>query len=163
VQIWSQLSCAAGGIGEPPGQLPSTSCRLHKSSTARDLFKVTYSIPGSNRRWLENDTICHWFNWLAEEQGKIVAQLFKLIGNCWQWCWEFDTGATLVPPLGFEDPPTIEFLHTARGSLAGQQKKKYQEANTCAVTLRLPLHSTYNAFREFMTSGIVNSPHSGVA
>ncbi|KAK6321213.1 hypothetical protein J4Q44_G00081890 [Coregonus suidteri] len=68
VQIWSQLSCAAGGIGEPPGQLPSTSCRLHKSSTARDLFKVTYSIPGSNRRWLENDTICHWFNWLAEEQ-----------------------------------------------------------------------------------------------
>lgn len=71
---------------------------------------------------------------------------------------EVATGATVVPPLGFEDTPTIEFLHTARGLLAGQQKKKYPEANTCAVTLRLPLHSTYNAFREFMTSGIVNSP-----
>ncbi|XP_029595761.1 G2/M phase-specific E3 ubiquitin-protein ligase-like [Salmo trutta] len=131
-----------------------------KPPTARDLwdlFKVTYSIPGGNRRCLENDTICHWFNWLAEVQdGECPPLTVAMV-------LEFATGATVVPPLGFEDTPTIEFLHTARGRLAGQQKKKYPEANTCAVTLRLPLHSTYNAFREFMTSGIVNSPHFGVA
>ncbi|XP_038866044.1 G2/M phase-specific E3 ubiquitin-protein ligase-like isoform X2 [Salvelinus namaycush] len=96
----------------------------------RDLFTVTYSIPCGNRRCLENDTICHWFNWLAEVQVVMV--------------FEFATGATVVPPLGFEDTATIEFLHKARGRLAGQQKKTYPEANTCAVTLRLPLHSTYN-------------------
>ena len=76
---------------------------------------------------------------------------------------EFATGATVLPPLGFEDTPTIEFLHTARGRLAGQQKKKYPESKTCAVTLRLPLHSTYIAFREFMTAGIVKFPHFRVA
>uniref|UniRef100_A0A8C8ELS6 HECT domain-containing protein n=1 Tax=Oncorhynchus tshawytscha TaxID=74940 RepID=A0A8C8ELS6_ONCTS len=100
-----------------------------KPSTASDLwdlFKVTHSIHGGNRRCLENDTI-------------LVMVL------------EFATGATVLPPLGFEDTPIIEFLHT------------YPESNTCAVTLRLPLHSTYNAFREFMTSGIVKSPHFGVA
>ena len=61
------------------------------------------------------------------------------------------------------DTPTIKFLYTAHWSLAGQQKKKYTEANTCAVTLRLPLLGTYNAFRDFMVSGIVNSPQFGVA
>ncbi|XP_071201633.1 uncharacterized protein K02A2.6 [Salvelinus alpinus] len=87
----------------------------------RDLFKVTYFIPCGNRRCLENDTICHWFNWLAELQDGECPPLTVMM------VLEFATGATVVPPLGFEDTPTIEFLHTARGGLAGQQKKKYPE------------------------------------
>ncbi|KAM9569301.1 G2/M phase-specific E3 ubiquitin-protein ligase-like [Salvelinus alpinus] len=122
-----------------------------KPPTARDLFKVTYSIPGGNRRCLETDTICHWFNWLAEVQDGECPLTVAMV-------FEFATGAT----VGLRTPRPLN-SSTARGRLAGQQKKKYPEANTCAVTLRLPLHSTYNAFREFMTSGIVNSPHFGVA
>uniref|UniRef100_A0A8C7NWX5 HECT domain-containing protein n=1 Tax=Oncorhynchus mykiss TaxID=8022 RepID=A0A8C7NWX5_ONCMY len=113
-------------LGNHPDSFRALFVDSIKPPTARDLFKVTYSIPGGNRRCLENDTI--------------LAMVL-----------EFATGATVVPPLGFEDTPTIEFLHT------------FPEANTCAVTLRLPLHSTFNTFREFMTSGIVNSPHFGFA
>ncbi|XP_035656734.1 G2/M phase-specific E3 ubiquitin-protein ligase-like [Oncorhynchus keta] len=142
------------------GTIQTASEHSIKPPTARDLWdllKVTYSIPGGNRPCLENDTICHRYNWLAEVQdGECPPLTVAMV-------LEFATGATVVTPLGFEDTPTIEFLHTARGRLARQQNKKYPEANTCAVTLRLPLHSTYNAFREFMTSCIVNSPHFGVA
>ncbi|CAB1352350.1 unnamed protein product, partial [Coregonus sp. 'balchen'] len=68
-----------------------------KPPTARDLrdmFKVTYSIP---------------FNWLAEVQdGECPPLTVAMV-------LEFATGATVVPTLGFEETPTIEFLHTARG------------------------------------------------
>ncbi|XP_029617907.1 G2/M phase-specific E3 ubiquitin-protein ligase-like isoform X2 [Salmo trutta] len=121
-------------LGNHPDSFRALFVHSIKPPTARDrrdLFKVTYSIPAGNRQCLENDTICHWFNWLAEVQdGECPPLTVAMV-------LEFATGATVVPPLGFEDTPTIEFLHTARGRLAGQQKKIYPEANTCAVTLRL--------------------------
>ncbi|KAL0964313.1 hypothetical protein UPYG_G00322120 [Umbra pygmaea] len=112
-------------------------------------------MPGSNRRRLENDTICHWFNWLVEVQdGECLPLTVAMV-------LEFATGATVVPPLGFVETPTIEFLHPTRGTHAGEHK--YPEANTCAGKLRLPLHSTYNTFKTFMSSGILNSQNFGIA
>ncbi|CAB1329518.1 unnamed protein product [Coregonus sp. 'balchen'] len=86
-------------LGKHPDSFRALFVEIIKPPTARDLrnlFIVTYSIPGGNRRWLENDTICHWFNWLAEVQdGECPSLTVAMV-------LEFATGATVVPPLGFE-------------------------------------------------------------
>ena len=60
----------------------------------------------------------------------------------------FVTGADGVPPLGFPGEPTLNFLHT--GTV-------FPEANTCALILKLPLHTTFESFSDSMISGIIQS------
>ncbi|KAK0137639.1 hypothetical protein N1851_026170 [Merluccius polli] len=54
--------------------------------------------------------------------------------------------------LGFPGEPTLNFLHT--GTV-------FPEANTCALILKLPLHTTYESFSDSMISGIIQSPCFG--
>ncbi|KAK9976745.1 hypothetical protein ABG768_021948, partial [Culter alburnus] len=70
----------------------------------------------------------------------------------------FTSGADKIPPLGFGHKPTIQFLHPE-----DHGNRIFPEANTCDVTLRLPLHGTYLQFRERMESGILQSPTFGFA
>lgn len=70
----------------------------------------------------------------------------------------FTSGADRIPPLGFPQKPTIQFLHPEDHGL-----RIFPEANTCDVTLRLPLHQLYQNFREKMESGILQSPTFGFA
>ncbi|KAJ3592952.1 hypothetical protein NHX12_005290 [Muraenolepis orangiensis] len=58
-------------------------------------------------------------------------------------------GADSIPPLGFNRQPIIEFLHADEGNI-----RSFPEANTCEVILRLPLHTNYSSFVEYMESGI---------
>ncbi|KAJ3583644.1 hypothetical protein NHX12_016334 [Muraenolepis orangiensis] len=66
-------------------------------------------------------------------------------------------GADSIPPLGFNRQPIMEFLHADEGNL-----RRFPEANTCEGILRLPLHTNYSLFEEYMESGIVQAPHFGL-
>ncbi|TRY65131.1 hypothetical protein DNTS_022286, partial [Danionella cerebrum] len=112
------------------------------------LFQVDFSPQGSNKRSLENRTICYWRDWLIDvEEGEINSVTLESI-------MEFATGASTIPPLGFPHQPEIQFLH--------QDGKIFPEANTCLITLRLPVHAEYETFKTYMREGIIQSPCFGV-
>ncbi|RXN25305.1 G2 M phase-specific E3 ubiquitin- ligase-like protein [Labeo rohita] len=115
------------------------------------LFRVNFSCPGSNRRRVENQTVMFWRDWLIEvgESSRPVTLQQILI---------FASGADKIPPLGFPCKPTIQFLHPEDYGM-----RIFPEANTCDITLRLPLHASYLQFREKMESGILQSPTFGFA
>uniref|UniRef100_A0A8C7WVA3 HECT domain-containing protein n=1 Tax=Oryzias sinensis TaxID=183150 RepID=A0A8C7WVA3_9TELE len=68
---------------------------------------------------------------------------------------EFTSGASTVPPLEFSHRPQIQFLH--------EDNRIFPEANTCIIVLRLPLHSSYDAFKQHMIEGILQAPTFGLA
>ncbi|XP_051948348.1 G2/M phase-specific E3 ubiquitin-protein ligase-like [Xyrauchen texanus] len=114
------------------------------------LFEVDFSPLGSNKRQLENKTICFWRDWLIDvEEGDFNPLTLEMV-------LQFASGASSVPPLGFPRQPKIEFLHSF-----GQDTRIFPEANTCLIVLRLPIHSTYESFRTYMTEGILQSPTFG--
>ncbi|XP_016118715.1 G2/M phase-specific E3 ubiquitin-protein ligase [Sinocyclocheilus grahami] len=114
------------------------------------LFEVDFSPLGSNKRQLENKTVCFWRDWLIDvEEGDCNSLTLPMV-------LEFASGASSVPPLGFPHQPKIEFLHTS-----GQDTRVFPEANTCLIVLRLPIHSTYESFRTYMAEGILQSPTFG--
>ncbi|XP_027892549.1 uncharacterized protein LOC114156365 isoform X3 [Xiphophorus couchianus] len=123
-----------------------------KPLLARDLntlFQVCFSVQGSNKRRIENQTICYWRDWLVDiEEGECSPITLKMI-------LEFASGASTVPPLGFPHRPKIEFLHEAN--------RVFPEANTCLVVLRLPVHPDYESFTKHMTDGVLQAPTFGVA
>lgn len=63
----------------------------------------------------------------------------------------FATGANEPPPMGFESALNLELM-----------MGKFPLANTCGLTLLLPLHhAEYNLFKEAMDFAILNSPCFG--
>ncbi|MGH0146745.1 UNVERIFIED_CONTAM: hypothetical protein FKN15_055405 [Acipenser sinensis] len=72
----------------------------------------------------------------------------------------FVTGADKKPPLGFQPPPCISFLHeiNTEGTVS-----KFPEANTCCNILKLPILSFYVDFKKNMDFGILSSPGFGQA
>uniref|UniRef100_A0A673FE31 HECT domain-containing protein n=1 Tax=Sinocyclocheilus rhinocerous TaxID=307959 RepID=A0A673FE31_9TELE len=67
----------------------------------------------------------------------------------------FASGADRIPALGFSPQPTLNFIH--------ETGRKYPEANTCLVKLKLPIHNTYEVFTKYMCEGIVQAPTFGLA
>ncbi|XP_054883092.1 G2/M phase-specific E3 ubiquitin-protein ligase-like [Poeciliopsis prolifica] len=123
-----------------------------KPLLARDLytlFQVCFSVQGSNKRRIENQTICYWRDWLVDiEEGECSPITLEMI-------LEFASGASTVPPLGFPHRPQIEFLHEAN--------KVFPEANTCLIVLRLPVHPDYESFTKYMSDGVLQAPTFGIA
>ncbi|XP_076578623.1 G2/M phase-specific E3 ubiquitin-protein ligase-like [Chaetodon auriga] len=112
------------------------------------LFDVDFSVQGSNRRDRENTTICFWRDWLIDiEEGECSPVTLEKI-------LEFTCGASTVPPLGFPHRPQIQFLH--------EGNRIFPEANTCVLVLHLPLHSSYEAFKQYMMEGILKAPTFGL-
>ncbi|XP_032363460.1 G2/M phase-specific E3 ubiquitin-protein ligase [Etheostoma spectabile] len=113
------------------------------------LFDVDFSVQGSNSRYRENLTICFWRDWLIEiEEGECSPVTLEKV-------LEFTSGASTVPPLGFPHHPQIQFLH--------EGNRIFPEANTCALVLCLLLHSSYEAFKQYMMEGILQAPTFGLA
>ena len=55
----------------------------------------------------------------------------------------FFSGSYVIPPLGFEQRPTLSFLH---GSIA-----KFPTASTCDIHLHIPaIYTKYEDFKEAM-------------
>ncbi|XP_041830515.1 G2/M phase-specific E3 ubiquitin-protein ligase-like [Melanotaenia boesemani] len=115
------------------------------------LFEIVLSPPGSNARRSENLTLTFWRDWLIDVgDGSRSVSLDKIL--------IFASGVDQIPPMGFPQRPQIEFLHAPHESGA---RRRYPEANTCSVVLRLPIHHTFEDFVEYMESGIRQSPTFG--
>lgn len=67
----------------------------------------------------------------------------------------FASGADTIPVLGFPTRPSLGFNH--------EHGRRYPEANTCLIKLKLPIHRNYEDFVKFMVEGIVQAPTFGVA
>lgn len=67
----------------------------------------------------------------------------------------FTSGADRIPALGFSPQPTLTFNH--------ETGRKYPEANTCLVKLKLPIHNAYEEFTKYMCEGIIQAPTFGLA
>lgn len=63
----------------------------------------------------------------------------------------FATGSDQVPPIGFHPQPSIAFHHDT------ETPQRFPVANTCINCLRLPLYSTYSAFKSNMDFAIDNT------
>uniref|UniRef100_A0A3B3XDS4 HECT domain-containing protein n=1 Tax=Poecilia mexicana TaxID=48701 RepID=A0A3B3XDS4_9TELE len=114
------------------------------------LFDTVFSPLGSNARRAENLTLMFWRDWLIEADGSRPISLQNIL--------TFVSGVDLIPPLGFPERPQIEFLHAP---LENGSRRRYPEANTCSVVMRLPIHETFEEFQEYMESGIIQSPTFG--
>jgi hypothetical protein len=63
----------------------------------------------------------------------------------------FATGLEVIPPLGFEDKPGLDF---------GQGK--FPRANTCVCAVTLPMdNNNYEEFKNNMTFGVLNTKTFG--
>uniref|UniRef100_A0A087YJY6 HECT domain-containing protein n=1 Tax=Poecilia formosa TaxID=48698 RepID=A0A087YJY6_POEFO len=102
------------------------------------LFDTVFSPLGSNARRAENLTLMFWRDWLIEAgDGSRPISLQNIL--------TFVSGVDLIPPLGFPERPQIEFLHAP---LENGSRRRYPEANTCSVVMRLSIHETFEEFQE---------------
>ncbi|XP_062860649.1 G2/M phase-specific E3 ubiquitin-protein ligase-like isoform X2 [Trichomycterus rosablanca] len=149
-----QILGLAEGIRLNPSQFEGLFLKSSKLLMAKDLidlFHPVLSPRGSNLRREENRVLCFWRDWLINVEG----------GRCKPVTLErvliFASGLDRLPPLGFRAPPSLEFLHAAGC------KRPLPEANTCSVCIRLPMHSTYDDFENWMNSAIIQAPTFGLA
>ncbi|XP_022541254.2 G2/M phase-specific E3 ubiquitin-protein ligase-like [Astyanax mexicanus] len=121
------------------------------ATSISELFKPILSEPGSNRRATEGRVTCFWRDWLleVEEGGSYPLTLSDVL--------IFASGASTIPRLGFPVEPELHFLHLQEG----EAQRSYPEANTCSIILKLPIHSTYEHFKDKMESGILQCPTFG--
>ncbi|KAL3054887.1 hypothetical protein OYC64_017751 [Pagothenia borchgrevinki] len=130
------------------------------AATLLSIFTVDYSPRGSSRRALEEVAVGNWRDWLIlVEDGDAVVQ--EEGGDSMQVSLEdvliFASGASAIPAFGFEGTPTVTFLHD---NLCGA-RRLFPEANTCAISIKLPLGHAFDEFCRYMTSGIIQSPTFG--
>ncbi|KAL7394632.1 hypothetical protein ABVT39_000937 [Epinephelus coioides] len=125
------------------------------------LFQVTFSVAGSSRRLEEERAVGHWRDWLIDAEGGdavLIQDGLEPVHITLEDVLMFATGADRIPPLGFSVVPSLAFLHEH-----SQRKRKFPEANTCALIMRLPMHASYEQFNDSMISGIKQSPQFGTA
>lgn len=72
----------------------------------------------------------------------------------------FATGSSQEPPLGFQYPPSLHFLHAPEDIRPSDIL--FPTANTCTLVLRLPVCSAYDDFVLVMDGGIRQSPCFGM-
>ncbi|KAJ8273933.1 hypothetical protein GJAV_G00107130 [Gymnothorax javanicus] len=104
-----------------------------------DLFTIHLSPEGSNKRVAEEVVITFWRDYLQdaeEEEGPSKPQ--KILA--------FATRARVVPPIGFSPSPSVEFIH--KGDDDFSSTPLFPMANTCVNCIRLPLHVSYQLFKE---------------
>uniref|UniRef100_A0A8D0AGW4 HECT domain-containing protein n=1 Tax=Sander lucioperca TaxID=283035 RepID=A0A8D0AGW4_SANLU len=57
----------------------------------------------------------------------------------------FTTGASVVPPISFSPTPSVQFIHKGDD---GFSTSMFTLANTCVNCIKLPLHVSYQLFKE---------------
>ncbi|CAH0552505.1 unnamed protein product [Brassicogethes aeneus] len=107
------------------------------------LFCVKRSSVGTQRRLLESQTTAFWRDYLQNcEDGDCQVSLSDVLA--------FATGCNTEPALGFDQQPTIEFLH--------DDPSLFPKSNTCALILYLPIVASddYEMYKNNLTFGILN-------
>ncbi|XP_073719385.1 G2/M phase-specific E3 ubiquitin-protein ligase-like [Misgurnus anguillicaudatus] len=120
------------------------------STDIANLFEPIFSPAGSNRRRSENRTLAFWRDWLLEVEEENVDNV-KL-----EDVLIFASGASKIPLSGFNEKPTITFTEPGLG-------RNLPTANTCSVTLNLPMCPTFKDFSGEMAFGIACAKTFGTA
>ncbi|GLV46208.1 hypothetical protein CBL_09997 [Carabus blaptoides fortunei] len=109
-------------------------------------LKVHFSLQGTQKYISENRIISFWRDYLQRcEDMEISVTLANILS--------FVTGANREPPLGFPTSPIIIFIH--------EKDSKYPKANTCSLTLYLPVGETdFDNFVADMDCAIINGGSS---
>ncbi|XP_034721445.1 G2/M phase-specific E3 ubiquitin-protein ligase-like isoform X1 [Etheostoma cragini] len=103
-----------------------------------DLFSIHLSPEGSNKRAAEEMVITFWRDYLQDaEEEEGPSKLEKILA--------FTTGASVVPPIGFSPTPSVQFIHKGDD---GFSTSMFPLANTCVNCIKLPLHVSYQLFKE---------------
>ncbi|CAL8301751.1 unnamed protein product [Gadus morhua 'NCC'] len=116
-----------------------------------DLFNIRLSPQGSNKRIAEEVVVPFWRDYLQDAQDEGPAKLKGILA--------FATGATAIPPIGFNPTPSIDFLHEN----GHQDTSSLPIANTCINCLNLPLHTSYAVFKDKMDFALGNTHGFGRA
>ncbi|XP_057198976.1 G2/M phase-specific E3 ubiquitin-protein ligase-like isoform X1 [Triplophysa rosa] len=117
-----------------------------------DVFTPQFAEEGSNRSHNEIKTYAWFRDFLLDvEDGQMQVDQSKNLTL--QEVLAFASGLEELPPLGFKNQPVIIFIHIGR---------KFPEANTCDVVLRLPIHRSYEEFCNHMCSGILQATEFGM-
>ncbi|KAJ4937091.1 hypothetical protein JOQ06_001675 [Pogonophryne albipinna] len=103
-----------------------------------NLFIIQLSPEGSNKRTAGERVVTYWRDYLqdAEEEGPTKVQ--KILA--------FATGASVVPPIGFSPTPSVKFIHNGEDDFASTPL--FPIASTCVNCIRLPLHVSYEVFKD---------------
>lgn len=131
-----------------PLQLKCLFVKAEKGLTAADmenLFQIIHSERGSNAFQEECRNQAFWQDYLQDAEFENDVSLEDIL--------IFFTGCDSIPALGFSPKPRLEFITNSRFPLA----------NTCEIILRIPVHTTYTAFKSNMDFGIRNAPGFGRA
>lgn len=97
------------------------------------LFEPELSTPGSNLWRTERRVEGFWRDFLLEvEDGEHPIRLENIM--------VFASGADTIPVLGFPTHPSLGFIH--------EHGRRYPEANTCLIKLKLPIHRNYEEDRK---------------
>jgi HECT-domain (ubiquitin-transferase) len=65
----------------------------------------------------------------------------------------FATGSESIPALGFDNQPSLTFGHVQALDFA-DLTREYPVANTCGLSLRLPIVDDYETFKDRMLAAI---------
>ncbi|XP_071810893.1 G2/M phase-specific E3 ubiquitin-protein ligase-like [Apostichopus japonicus] len=122
------------------------------ASRMERLFSHDLSPEGSNRRMAEARTLTYWLDMLIDIDDKqsTISHRDILI---------FATGLDTVPAIGFQSSPQLQFLHDAE--INEGQISQFPKAHTCACILKLPIHNSYELFKEKMEFGISSAAGFG--
>ena len=129
-----------------------------------DLFMPVFLPRGSNKCTSEEAVSLNSSSYLEEvESGNITCNVVDFsTGQQSEMrltlaaVLQFITGSSSIPAIGFDDRPSITFLHDDSG--------RKLSANTCSNTLHLPVNSTllsYDKFKVEFTSCMAESPGFG--
>ncbi|KAK5619718.1 hypothetical protein CRENBAI_008407 [Crenichthys baileyi] len=137
-----------GAVKKLPDSFRSWFCHEPQRLTADmmdDLFTPRLAPKGSNRRRAEDAVIPLCKDYLQDaedEEGSSKLQNILV----------FATGSNEIRPVGFSPAPSIEFIH--EGSEESSSKQMFPMASSCINCLKLPLITSYEAFKESMDPGI---------
>jgi len=67
----------------------------------------------------------------------------------------FATGSAEIPSLGFEPQPTITFGH--QQDFHDDHTAEFPYANTCSISLRLPVLYSFDDFEQNMNAAIMHA------
>ncbi|KAI4789634.1 hypothetical protein KUCAC02_035122 [Chaenocephalus aceratus] len=119
-----------------------------------DLFPIHLSAQGSNKRRAEEMVVPYWRDFLIDaEDQEGPSKLEQILA--------FATGATVIPPIGFQPMPSIDFLHEEE--YGDSAVSNLPLANTCINCLKLPLHSSYSVFKAKLDFAFANTHGFGRA
>ncbi|XP_060941362.1 G2/M phase-specific E3 ubiquitin-protein ligase-like [Limanda limanda] len=113
-----------------------------------DVFRIWLSPEGSNTRAAEEIVVTFWRDYLQDaEEGEGPSKLQKILS--------FATGASVLPPIGFSPTPSVQFIQKEDDDFSCTPM--FPLANTCVNCIKLPLHVSYQQFKEKFDFALGNS------